>query len=193
MKNTIFLSLDVHARHCVLGRMDSRGCYLGEERFATSESQLIRHVVKVEARHKRLSLEEGPMAYWVSQTLSRYVEEILICDPRQNPLISSNAHKRDETDTCALCRLHRLGELSRVYHPQEDERAVFKAAVQHYLALVRAHTSIKLQIKAKYRAWGVPEVDGQRPYSEGDRGKYLSQIKAPAVRHQLERLKDVYG
>ncbi|MES2568506.1 MAG: hypothetical protein V4710_00450 [Verrucomicrobiota bacterium] len=66
MKNTIFLSLDVHARHCVLGRMDSKGHYLGEERFKTSESELIRHVARVESTHKRLSLEEGSMAYWVS-------------------------------------------------------------------------------------------------------------------------------
>jgi hypothetical protein len=65
MKNTIYLSLDVHARHCVLGRMDSRGRYLGEERFATSESQLIRHVARVEAQRKLLSLEEGSMAQWV--------------------------------------------------------------------------------------------------------------------------------
>ena len=188
MKNMIYLSLDVHARHCVLGQMDSRGRYLGDERFATGASQIIQHVVKVEARRKLLSLEEGPMAHWVGRILAPYVEEILICDPRQNPLISRNAHKRDESDTFALCRLHRLGELSEVYHPQDDDRAIFKAAAQHYLALVRAQASLKLQIKAKYRVWGVPEVDGERVYSKRGRGKYLAQIKAPPVARQLERL-----
>jgi transposase len=188
MKNTMYLSLDLHARHCVLGQMDSRGHYLGEERFSTSAAQLIEHVAQVEAHRKLLSFEEGPMAQWVGRILAPYVEEILICDPRQNPLISRNAHKRDESDTCALCRLHRLGELSEVYHPQDDQRAIFKASSQHYLALVRAQTALMQQIKAKYRVWGVPEVDGQRVYSKRGRGEYLDQIKVPPVAHQLERL-----
>jgi transposase len=105
---------------------------MGVERFKTSEIEIIDHVVRIEARHKRLSLEEGSMAYWGSQVLRRYVDEMVICDPRENRLVSHNLHKSDEVDTYELCRRHRLGELKRVYHPQDDERAVFKAAVQHY-------------------------------------------------------------
>jgi transposase len=188
MTNTIYLALDVHARHCVLGRMDSRGRFLGEERFPTSEGQLIAHIVNVQSRRKRLSLEEGSLAYWVSQVLTPYVDEIVICDPRENRLISTNLRKRDALDVCSLCRLHRLGELKRVYHPQDDERAVFKSAVQHYQSLVEDQTAIKLQIKAKYRTWGVIEVEGSKPYSPIHRGRYLAQVKPVPVRHQLERL-----
>jgi transposase len=187
-RKTVYLGLDVHARHCVLGSMDTRGKFLGEERFATSETQLIRHVVNINARQKLLSMEEGPMAQWIGQVLTPYVKEILICDPQENLLISRNARKCDELDTLGLCRLHRLGELKRVYHPQDDRRAVFKAAVQHYLAMVKNGVALKQQIKAKYRGWGVFQVDGQRLYTEACREEYLGQIKALPVRHQLRRL-----
>ncbi|MES2568505.1 MAG: transposase [Verrucomicrobiota bacterium] len=117
-----------------------------------------------------------------------YVDEILISDPRENSLISSNAHKRDELDTYELCRLHRLWELKKVYHSQDDQRAVFKAAVQHYMRLVGDQTAIKLQIKGKYRTWGVPEVEGQRVYSQKGRADHLHQIKPAPIAHQLTRL-----
>lgn len=188
MKSTVYLGLDMHARHCVLGSTDSKGNHLGKTRFATTEAQLISHVKEVNARCKRLSLEEGPMAYWASQLLAPYVQEILICDPLENKLISHDPHKGDERDAYALCRLHRLGELKRVYQPQSDERAVFKAAVQNYLALVAEQTAIKLQIKAKYRGWGVPQTGGQSIYGKKGREEFLRLIKPVAVIHQLRRL-----
>jgi len=55
-----------------------------------------------------------------------------MCDPRHNALIGKSAHKSDTVDTPKLCRLLRLGERKRVYHPAEDHRAVFKAAVRAY-------------------------------------------------------------
>lgn len=188
MKSTVYLGLDMHARHCVLGVTDSKGNPLGKERFATTEAELISHVKEAKGRCKRLSLEEGPMAYWASQLLTPYVQEILICDPLENKLISSDPHKGDERDAYALCRLHRLGELKKVYQPQSDERAVFKAAVQNYLALVAEQTALKLQIKAKYRAWGVPQAVGKAIYGKKGREKFLRLIKPVAVVHQLRRL-----
>lgn len=188
MKSTVYLGLDMHARHCVLGSTDSKGNPLGKARFATTESELIGHVKRAEGRIKRLSLEEGPMAYWAGQLLAPYVQEILICDPLENNLISSDMHKGDERDAYALCRLHRLGELKRVYQPQSDQRAVFKASVQSYLSLVAQQTALKLQIKAKYRAWGVPQAVGQAIYGKKGREEFLRQIKPQAVVHQLRRL-----
>ena len=184
----VYLGLDAHARHCVLGQMNSQGKYLGEAQFATSESELIRHVVRVEAKKKLLAVEEGPLARWIGQTLREYVDEVLICDPRENALINRNPNKKDRVDTHSLCRLLRLGELKRVYHPQDDERAVFKAAMQQYLDLRDTEVELKLKLKAKYRGWGVVAVEGTKVYGTSHRGEYLEQVKAEAIRHQLERL-----
>jgi len=183
-----YMAIDAHARHCVLGVMDETGRYCDDWRFATTETELVRHVVAVKAPKKRLAIEEGPLAYWIAQTLKPHVEEVFICDPRENALIGRAANKRDETDTAKLCRLLRLGELKRVYHPAEDHRAVFKAAVQSYLDLVDQQARLKQKIKAKYRQWGVAVSDTVKVYHPKRRESYLAQLGSPAVREQLRRL-----
>ncbi len=44
MRKLVYLALDAHVSHCVLGGMDMRGKLLFCDRFRTSDSALIRHV-----------------------------------------------------------------------------------------------------------------------------------------------------
>ncbi|MFC1461467.1 hypothetical protein ACFLQR_03005 [Verrucomicrobiota bacterium] len=187
-KRKVYLAIDAHARHCTLGSMDAHGRFERTWTFATSEGELVRHVKGVEAGTKILAIEEGPLAYWIAQTLKSYVNELIIADPRENALISRNAMKRDPVDVQQLCRLLRMGELKRVYHPQDDQRAVFKAAVQQYLDFRDQETALKRKIKAKYRSWGVPDVEGKCVYNPKKRDGYLKEIKANAIKNQLSRL-----
>lgn len=187
MAELVYLALDAHARHCVLGGMDTNGKYLLERRFPTSESELIRNVVQVDSRKKILAVEEGPLAFWISRTLREYVDEIFVCDPRENALISRNAHKGDGPDAHNLCRLLRLGELKEVYHPQEDHRAIFKSVAQQYLDLRDQQKAIKHKIKAKYRSWGVIAVDGLRPFHKEHRSRYLELLTHEPIREQQLR------
>jgi transposase len=186
--NEAYMAIDAHARRCVLGVMDESGRYRDDWQFPTTESELIRHVMSIKAPHKRLAIEEGPLAYWIAQTVRQYVDEVFICDPRENALIGRSAHKSDVVDTPKLCRLLRLGELKRVYHPAEDHRAVFKAAVQAYLDLVQDQARLKQKIKAKYRAWGVAVHDTTRVYHPKHRAAYLTQVALAPIRAQLQRL-----
>ncbi|MFO7869817.1 MAG: hypothetical protein R6V03_00080 [Kiritimatiellia bacterium] len=124
------MAIDAHARNCVLGNMNAGGDFQHSWRFKTSEKELVRHVKGVEGQEKQLAIEEGPLTYWIAQTIRPYVDEVVIADPKKNPSISQNAMKGDKVDVRQLCRLLRLNELKRVYHPQENERAVFKATVQ---------------------------------------------------------------
>ena len=64
---TAYLSLDAHARHCTLGLMNQDGTYLDTWRFSTSEAELIEHLVSIKAKHKVLTLEEGPLAFWIAR------------------------------------------------------------------------------------------------------------------------------
>jgi len=178
------MGLDAHPRHSVLGYMNKNGDYLDDWRFRTTELELIEHVKRVEARRKILAIEEGPMAYWIAQTVRPYVSEVVICDPRENRAITSSPKKGDRFDTRQLCRLNRLGELKEVYHPTEDDRAIFKTAVQHYLDWRDQQVALKLKIKAKYRSWGVVP-SGEEVYSTEGRGKWLLQLPSPEVRAQL--------
>lgn len=182
-----YLAIDAHARHCVLGSMNSQGKFLGDVRFPTTEADLITQVVKIKAKEKILAIEEGPLTYWMARTLSPYVADVLVCDPRKNKAISGAARKNDQKDVHTLCRLLRLGELSRVYHPQEDHRAIFKSAVQQYIAFRKDECCLKFQIKAQFRGWGIHDVEGQMLFSPKHRKEYLDKVEQLAIRRQLDR------
>lgn len=186
-RKKVYLAIDAHASHCVLGVMDCRGNFGGSYRFVTSETELISHVEEIDAGKKILTVEESEIAYWISRTLRPYVTEIIIADPREIPLVSRNACKNDRNDVRNLCRLLRLGELRRVYHPEDDSRAVFKTTVQQYIDLRNQVKKLKQKIKGKYRYWGIP-IAGKSVYNQQKKHMYLKQISSTAVRNQLKRL-----
>jgi len=185
---TAYLGLDLHANSCTLGVMDGNGTFQGHQKFPTSEAELIPRVSSIEADTKRLALEASTLSRWAARTLDPHVEEVLVCDPRENQLLSRNPHKSDEADAYNLCRLLRLGNLQEVYHASDDTRAVFKAAAQRYLSLRKQQVALKQKIKATFRRWGVLDVEGQRIYSEEGRKDYLGRLDRPEVTEQLRGL-----
>jgi transposase len=188
MKKITYLGLDVHARNSVLGHMDYNGTFRGNRHFKTSESNIINALKMIKAKEKSLAIEEGTLAQWVAQIASPYVSQVVICDPRENALIYKSSNKKDKVDTHKLCRLNRLGELKHVYHPEDDDRAIFKAAVQHYHDISDQLARFKQKIKAMYRHWGVVDVFTDAVYSVKGRERYLPQVKHLSVREQLWRL-----
>lgn len=90
----------------------------------------------------------------------------------------------DKIDTRKLCRLLRLGELKRVYQPENDDRAIFKAAVQHYMDLRDQQTALKHKIKAAFRHWGVVSIDSRAVFGN-KRSDYLQMVKQSVIRDQL--------
>jgi transposase len=188
MKKVAYLALDVHARSCTLGHMDDKGTFIGNRHFFTSENNIIHALKSVKAKEKFLTMEEGTLTRWASQVASPYVTQVIACDPRENALIFKSPNKKDKVDTRSLCRLLRLGELKQVYHPQDDDRAIFKAAVQHYLDLRNQLVRLKHKIKAVYRHWGIIDVFSRSVYSHAGREKYLNELKHRPIRNQLKRL-----
>ena len=79
----VYLALDVHARHCVLGAMREDGAWLGEERVPTSAEALRELLAKVQAPEKWLTFEEGGMSLWLCDLLRPLVQRLLVCDPRE--------------------------------------------------------------------------------------------------------------
>lgn len=188
MRRVAYLGMDVHAQRSVLGDMNGAGKFLGNVRFGTSEQNIIAAIKAVPARKKYLTMEEGPLARWVAQIAHPYVTEVVVCDPRENWLISRSSRKWDKIDTKKLCRLLRLGELKTVYQPESDDRAIFKAAAQHYIDLRNQQVALKLKIKSMYRHWGVVDVSGGTVYSPKRRNEYLSQVKHLDIQNQLIHL-----
>ena len=188
MRKIAYLAMDLHAKSCTLGHMDEDGSFRGSLEVPTSESNIIHMLKSVKAKQKYLTIEEGSLTYWAAQVANPYVSQVIACDPRENALIYKSPQKKDKVDTKRLCRLLRLGELKHVYHPENDDRAIFKAAAQHYLDLRNQLTRLKQKIKAMYRHWGVINVFTDAVYSSSGRDKYLEQVKHRPIRHQLKRL-----
>lgn len=191
MRKIAYLAMDVHARNSVLGDMDFKGKFRGNQSFPTSEQNIINALKAIEAKEKYLALEESNLAYWAAQVAKPYVTEVISCDPKENALIFRSPNKKDKIDTKKLCRLLRLGELKRVYHPENDNRALFKAAVQHYIDLRDQQIALKQKIKAMYHHWGVIDVTGTAVYSIAKRHDYLRRIKHLTIKNQLNRLYSV--
>ena len=188
MRKIAYLSMDVHARNCVLGDMDGNGKFRGNRSFITCENNIIIALEAVKAKRKYLVIEAGPLANWVAQTASPYLTQVFISDPRENALIYKSSQKYDKVDTKKLCRLLRLNEFKEVYRPENDQRAIFKAAAQHYLDLRDQLTAVKNKIKAKYRQWGVIDVFTDSVYSTSSRDKFLKQVKHRPIYLQLKGL-----
>ena len=191
MRKIAYLSMDVHARNCVLGDMNANGKFLGNRPFTTCENNIINALQAIKAKRKYLVMEAGPLAYWVAQTATPYVTRVFISDPRENALIYKSSLKKDKIDTKKMCRLLRLNEFKEVYRPENDQRAIFKAAVQHYLDLRDQLKALKQKTKAMFRQWGVIDVFTKAVYSSIGREKFLLQVNQRPIYLQLKRLYEI--
>lgn len=177
----VYLALDVHAAHCVLGAMREDGTWLGEVRVPTTAEALRTALTGIHCPDKWLTFAEGGMALWLCDLLRPLVQRLLVCDPRENALIGRSAKKRDEWDVRALCRLFRLGELKEIWHSSDPARNAFLLAAETYLQIRKEVVRQKNVLKAWYRRGGVM-VRGSTPYSEGGRKAWLTQLPAGSLR-----------
>jgi hypothetical protein len=72
-------------------------------------------VIEAVPRPRKLVIEEGPLADWLYRNLSPRVDEIIVCDPHRNALISKDGDKSDALDWRKLAALHRGGFTKAVH------------------------------------------------------------------------------
>ena len=99
-------------------------------------------------------IEEGPMANLAMRLIKPYVQEVIVCEPRRNRLVTDDEDKSNLIDPGRLIKLYRLGVPRAVHHPQRQSMMDLRAwvwAYQDQMALVRA---AKNKIKAALRMAG---------------------------------------
>jgi len=140
----------------MIGYMNEDGQYLHHQQVDTTAQNLINEVVAIAAQRKSVTIEQSNMAFWAADQLSGYVDELIVCDPRHNALISRNESKNDRLDTMRLCKLLRLGELKAVWLPKQmGRRRVFYGQVKEYQRLVKTMSIHKRQLGDLLRHWGI--------------------------------------
>lgn len=87
-------------------------------------------------RPRKLTFEEGPMAQWLARNLRSSVEELIVCDPRRNALIT-DGDSDDRIDARKLAELYRGGHLRSVYHSDDDRHVLLKQWVGLYCDRVK--------------------------------------------------------
>jgi len=154
MKRTNYIALDVHSTFCEGGYTDDAG----REKAAWHEPTAIPELLKViesVPRPRKLVIEEGPLADWLYRNLSPRVDQMVVCDPHRNALISKDGDKSDALDWRKLAALYRGGFVKRVHHPATVERSLFKQHVQLYHDRVAHRVSEAQKIMWRVRRLGV--------------------------------------
>ena len=95
MDETIaWLGLDCHSRQCVLAQLDDEGKPVGSWSVPTVHEALVKAVKAIPKAHRRLMLEECELSRWMARLLRPWVERLVVCDPRENHLLSRHHNKR---------------------------------------------------------------------------------------------------
>jgi len=118
--NEVYIAIDLHSKHSMIGYMNRQGQYMGQQHISTSKTNLINQVAAIPAERKHLTIEQANMAFWAAEFLQAHVDRLIVCDPHYNNLVSRSSHKNDHLDTLRLCKLLRLGGAQRGMESKED-------------------------------------------------------------------------
>lgn len=110
---------------------------------------------------KILTLEEASAAQWLYTELKDEVDELVICDPRRNHLLSEGP-KTDKIDAQKLVRLLRANMLKPVFHSADDFIHLRKL-VSAYEDTVKAGVRLRNQRTALFRAKGLTNKETTLP------------------------------
>jgi len=181
---TVYIGLDLHSKTSTIGYMNQQGQYLGQHRIQTTAMNLINQVVAIPGQVKKLTLEQSNMAFWAAEQLQHHVDELIVCDPRKNALISKGENKNDMIDTLALCTLLRLNNLTEVWRPKElGVRRLFFYQVKEYHRLIKSLTTHKRQLQAGLSHWGIAKKATRADY--GDPAKLLLSVENKLLRDEF--------
>lgn len=180
----IYIAIDLHSKHSMIGHMNRKGQYLGQQQVPTTAVNLINRVAAIPADCKHLTIEQGNMAFWAAEQLREHVDELIICDPRHNALISRSANKNDRLDTLRLCKLLRLGELKAVWRPKQmGIRRLFYHQLKEYQRLRKTLTNHKRQLQAGLHHWGINIKVTRKDYATPE--DILAQMDRPLLAAEL--------
>ncbi len=110
---------------------------------------------------KILTFEETTTSQWLYVELKNYVDEILVCDPYRNHLLSDGP-KTDELDAAKLVQLLKGDFLKPVFH-SADEFIYLRKLISGYEDVIKAGVRLKNQRAALFRAQGKDKREKNLP------------------------------
>jgi transposase len=148
---TIGIDLGDKYSHCCLLGPD--GVMLAEGRVSSTPEALASHFQNLPP--SRIAIEVGAHSRWVSQLFQIWGHEVIVANPRNLPMITSNIRKSDRVDAHLLARLARVDPqlLSPVSH-RDKEHYPAVAQLRARDLLVRARTRLINAVRGISKAAG---------------------------------------
>jgi len=168
------LGLDAHSATFSMIILNGQGKVCQEVKRDTSAENLI-EVVRAAPGPKVLVVEESHLAQWVKRTVERYVDKLIICDPKRNSWISQDEFNDDASSAQKLAELYRGGYIKEIRHP-DDEGAKLRGLFLHYYDLNQQLTRFKNKLKAVFRQEAISTA-GKGIYKDEDHELWLKMLR----------------
>jgi len=158
------IGLDVH-QTSTFGSVVREGEEVFRFEVASEAKQLRKRLRRIKGA-KRVAVEEGNLSDWCKRTLEGVVDEVIICDPRWNRLISEGEDKVDAVDAYRLGLLLWLDQLRPVYHASLELQQLKEAVISYWQSSADV-TRAKNRLKSQFARRGLAVKDGSVYREEG--------------------------
>jgi transposase len=153
-----YIALDWSQKTMAFARLTQGSSQMDLQEHPTDLKGFQLYVSRLKGR-KILVVEETHTAQWLYTELRSYVDEIVVCDPGRNRLLSEGP-KTDKIDARKLVLLLRGNLLKPVFH-SGDDFIRFRKLVSGYEDVVRMGVRLKNQRNALFRSQGIsPRKEG---------------------------------
>jgi len=146
-----YLALDWSQCNMAIARLTNGSSQIKTIDVPTSITNLKDYLGQLRGK-KIMTLEETTTSQWLYTELRDKVDELVVCDPYRNRLLSEGP-KTDRIDAEKLVKLLKAGLLKGVYH-SGDQFMGFRKIVSGYEDLIKAGVRLKNQRAALFRAQG---------------------------------------
>jgi transposase len=179
-----YIGIDVHSSTLVVNARDAFGKVVLQSVVPTRADAILQCIGGLRGR-LRVTFEEGTHAQWLYEVLRRRVDDVVVCDPRENRLLQEGS-KGDGIDAGKLSQLLRMGAVKRVYHDQHGT-ATLKELVRAYVGLVEDSVRVMNRIKAIYRSRAIA-TERKSVYQPNERERFLAELTEPGARQRASVL-----
>ena len=146
-----YIAVDWAQKNMAIARMTKSAKTVSVIDVAASIDELKVYLERLNGK-KILTFEETNTSQWLYTELKGFVDEIVVCDPYRNKLLS-DGEKSDKIDATKLVKLLRGDLLKPVFH-SGDDFIYLRKIISGYEDLIQAGVRLKNQRAALFRAQG---------------------------------------
>lgn len=146
-----YIAVDWAQSNMAIARMTKESPAIKVVNVPSSVKELQIYLSRLKGK-KILTIEETSTSQWLYAELRDHVDEIVVCDPYRNHLLSDGP-KTDELDAAKLVKLLKEGFLKPVFH-SADDFIYLRKLVSGYEDMIKAGVRLKNQRSALFRAQG---------------------------------------